>query len=268
MRSACSWTWVVAFVIFAIGCGGGEKEQKPATTGKTTAPKAAATSGAYQVMAVTNGGSITGTVTYAGEAPAPAKLPVTKDVQVCGATEHYDESLVVSESGGIKDVVVSLKNIHSGKGLETLGTEFVLNQEGCRYSPHVSIVPVNTPLKILNPDGILHNIHSYSEKNPSFNKSQPKFKNEMETSFEHAELVKIKCDVHGWMSANLVVVDHPYYAKTDDNGTYTLTEVPPGNYTVEFWQEKLGTQTAQVTVTAGTEVTLDYTYPAATASSD
>jgi hypothetical protein len=219
-------------------------------------------------VAVTDGGSIAGTVTYAGKAPAPVKLPVTKDVEVCGKAEHFDESLVVGSDGGVKDVVVSITNISSGKGMEAMGSAFVLNQKGCKYSPHLSVVPVNTPLKILNPDGILHNIHTYSEKNPSFNKSQPQFKREMEASFEHPENITVKCDVHGWMSANIKVVNHPYHATTTADGKYTLGDVPPGTYTVEFWHEKLGTHSMQVTVAAGTATTLDHAYPAQAGASD
>lgn len=216
-------------------------------------------------MTVPAGGSVTGTIKYAGKAPAKAKLPVTKDTEVCGKQEHIDESLVVGASGGIKDVVVSIKGVTGGKPLTALGADFAIDQKGCMYSPHVSIAPVKTPIKILNPDGILHNVHSYSTKNKEFNKSQPKFLKEMKVTYDLPELVTLKCDVHGWMSAKLVVVDHPYYAVTDANGNFTIPDVPPGSYTVEFWQEKLGTQTAKVTVAAGAAAKADFTYPVAAA---
>jgi len=160
----------------------------------------------YTAVKVVSGGAVAGTITYSGKAMAPKKLAVTKDTQVCGKVEHVDESLLVGANGGIKNAVVSIKGIKSGKGLETLGTSFVLDQKGCMYTPHVSVVPVNATLKIVNPDGILHNIHTYSQKNPPFNKSQPQFKKEMTTSFAQAELVAAKCDVHGWMSASILVV--------------------------------------------------------------
>jgi plastocyanin len=217
----------------------------------------------YTVMAVSNGGALTGTVTYAGAPPAPKTLQVTKDVAVCGKEGHVDESLVVASNKGIKDVLVSIKNINKGKSLDALGSNFVLDQIICVYRPHVSIVPVGKPLKILNSDGILHNIHTYGKKNPPKNIAQPKFKKEITETFAQPEIVPVKCDVHGWMSAYIVAVDHPYHAVTDANGKFTIADVPPGTYTIEFWQEKLGTQTKQVTVTAGGSATLDFTYPAA-----
>ena len=208
------------------------------------------------------GGTISGTVTYLGTAAAPKKLAVTKDVAICGKAEHYDESLVVGANKGIKDVIVSLTTVTGGKSLETMGTDFVLDQKGCSYQPHVLLVPVNKPLQILNEDGILHNIHTYSTKNTPVNLPQPKFKKKLEKAFTAPENISVKCDVHGWMSAWIMVVDHPYHAVTDASGKFTLTDVPPGTYTVEFWQEALGKQTAQVTVSAGATATLDFKYPA------
>lgn len=257
MRAALT-TMLAATVVFS-GFTPNDGNNNP----KETPAKPEAKATAYMVMPVQNGGAVSGAITYSGKASAPKKLPVTKDTQVCGKAEHLDESLVVSANGGIKDAIVSLKGIKGGKGLDALGTNFVLDQKGCLYSPHTSIVPINVPVKILNPDGILHNIHTYSKKNAPFNKSQPQFKKEMTATFTAAELVVAKCDVHGWMSSNIFVVDHPYHAVTDANGAFTIKDVPPGTYTAEIWQEKLGVKTAQVTVAAGQTATLKFAYPAA-----
>jgi hypothetical protein len=208
------------------------------------------------------GGTISGSVTYLGTAAPPQKLAVTKNVEVCGKLEHLDQRLVVGASKGIKDVVVSVSNVKGGKALEALGAQFVLDQQGCAYLPHVLLVPVNKPVQILNNDGILHNIHSFSTRNKPFNKPQPKFLKKMDQTFSTVENVSVKCDVHGWMSAWVIVVDHPYHAVTDASGKFTISDVPPGTYTVEFWQETLGKQTAQVTVAAGAAATLDFKYPA------
>lgn len=253
MHAVLSWLLVATTAMFGF----------VATDDRDDAKEAPATATAYTAMPVQSGSAVSGTITYSGKAPAPKKLSVTKDTQVCGKAEHIDESLVVGANGGIKDAIVSLKGVKGGKGLDALGTSFVLDQKGCMYSPHVSIVPVNVPVKILNPDGILHNIHTYSTKNPPFNKSQPQFKKEMTATFTAPEMVVAKCDVHGWMSSNILVVDHPYHAVTDAKGAFTIKDVPPGTYTAEIWQEKLGTKTAQVTVTAGQTATLNFAFPAA-----
>ena len=90
-------------------------------------------------------------------------------------------------------------------------------------------------------DGILHNIHTYSEKNPPLNRAQPKFKKTIDREVQGArKRVKLACDVHGWMQGWMVVEDNPYYAVTDDKGAFKLTDVPPGDYEVKVWQEKLG----------------------------
>ncbi len=227
----------------------------------TTSNEGTISSGAA-VAAPSASGTVSGTVTYLGTAGAPKKLAVTKDVAVCGKAEHVDESLLVGANKGIKDVIVSLMNVKGGKSLDAMGTEFVLDQKGCTYVPHVLLLPANKTLQIINSDGIMHNIHSFSTKNTPVNLPQPKFKKKLEKAFTTAENISVKCDVHGWMSAWLMVVDHPYHAVTDATGKFTITDVPPGTYTVEFWQETLGKQTAQVTVAAGAAAALDFKYPA------
>ena len=247
---------VAIVFVFGFSVLDGKNENPPAA--KSAVPAASST---YTTITVVAGGTVTGTVTYAGTAPVPKKLEVTKDVAVCGKEGHVDESLVCANKC-IKDVVVSLKGIKQGKAMETLGAGFVLDQKVCAYRPHVLVVPINKPVKILNSDGILHNIHTYGKKNPAKNIAQPKYKKVLTETFTQAEAIPVKCDVHGWMSAWIVAVDHPYYAVTDANGKFTIADVPAGTYTVEFWQEKLGTQTRQVTVAAGAAATADFAYPA------
>jgi hypothetical protein len=270
MRKLYAWLFLGAVVVFAFGFAkfDGKNTDKPAAKTATVEMVNPAGSGAsspspaYTTITVVAGGTVSGTVTYAGTAPAPAKLQVTKDVAVCGKEGHVDESLVVGANKGIKDVVVSIKDVKQGKAMEALGASFVLDQKVCAYKPHVVIVPVNKPLEILNSDGILHNIHTYGKKNPAKNIAQPKFKKKLTEIFAQPEAIPVKCDVHGWMSAWIVVAEHPYYTVTGADGKFTIADVPAGTYTVEFWQEKLGTQTKQVNVAASGTATLDFSYPA------
>ena len=259
MRKFSSLLFLGLIAIFAFGFvgGNGKNNNTPAT--KAVAPAPVPT---YTAITVVAGGTVTGTVTCAGAVPAPKKLEVTKDVAVCGKESHMDESLVVGANKCVKDVVVSIKGVAKGKAMETLGASFVLDQKGCAYKPHVLVVPVNKPMKILNSDGILHNIHTYGKKNPPKNMAQPKFKRELTETFAQPEVIPVKCDVHGWMGAYIVVADHPYYTVTDATGKFTIADVPAGTYTMEFWQEKLGTQTKQVTVAASGATTVDFAYPA------
>src|SRR5439155_20280731 len=143
----------------------------------------------YEAIDVKDGGTVSGEVKFAGNPPTPEKIAVTKDQDVCGKTEKVNESLLVGPNEGIQNVVVSLTNVQKGKKMPEAGA--TLDQKDCRYAPHVVLTPVGTEMAILNSDGILHNIHTYSTKNPPFNKAQPKFKPKMTTeAFTQPEVVK------------------------------------------------------------------------------
>ncbi len=202
---------------------------------------------------VSNGGSITGTISFEGKAPTMKALKIEKDAKVCAVHDKYKEDVVVSKSGGLKNVVVYIDGIKSGKAWE----EYTLDQNGCLFLPHVAIVGVGQRLSILNSDGILHNIHTFSKLNKSVNKAQPKFKRRISIKFTKAEFIKLRCDVHAWMSAWIVAAANPYYVTTDETGNFTLTGVPAGTYTLKFWHENLGEQSTEVTVGAGGSVKAD-----------
>jgi hypothetical protein len=141
-----------------------------------------------------------------------------------------------------------------------MGEEFILDQTGCKFQPHVLLVPVNTPVQILNYDGVLHTFHTYSMKNGRVNIAQPPTLKQMKRAFKHPEKIRIRCDLHGWMHSWIIVVEHPYHAVTDADGNFTIPNIPPGTYLVHSWQEVLGEQTTQVTVIAGNHVTVDFKY--------
>jgi plastocyanin len=203
---------------------------------------------AYEAMEVKDGGTISGEVKFSGTPPTPEKIAATKDQEVCGKVEKVNEALLVGANKGIQNVVVSISNIQKGKKLPDTGA--TLDQKDCRYAPHVLMSPAGADLTILNSDGILHNIHTISSKNPSFNKAQPRFRKEMKEKFAQPETVKLTCDAHGWMTGWLIVQDHPYYAITDTNGAFKIVDVPPGDYELKFWHETLGEATQKVSVKA------------------
>ena len=202
----------------------------------------------YTPDTVSNGGSITGTISFEGSAPTLKVLKIEKDAKVCAVDDKYKEDIVVSKSGGLKNVVVYIDGIKSGKAWEK---KYTLNQKGCWFKPHVVIVGVGQKLSILNSDGILHNIHTFSKLNKSVNKAQPKFKKRISVKFAKAEFIKLRCDVHAWMSGWIVAAANPYYVTTDEAGNYSLTGVPAGTYTLKFWHETLGEQSTEVKVDAG-----------------
>jgi plastocyanin len=200
------------------------------------------------------GGTVSGRVVLVGDAPQAKKIEITKDREKCGS-EKISEELVVSPDRGIKNAVVSLNGV---KGSAAGAATPVLDQKGCVFSPRVVIATPGKPVDILNNDGILHNVHTYSSKNPPINKAQPAFKKKMTESFSQAEIIKVTCDAHPWMTGWIVVTDQPA-AATDGAGAFKLTDVPAGNHTLEIWHETLGKVSKQISVKAGeeTKVTIE-----------
>lgn len=208
----------------------------------------------YEAITVSDGGTIVGEVKYAGDPPAPEKIDVTKDANICGADPKVSPTLVVGANKGIKDVVASLPSIQKGKALGKPEKPPVLDQKSCEYHPYAQIIPVNTTVEITNSDDVLHNIKTTGGSKTSFNIAQPKFKRKLTVEFKNPEIVQVECNVHGWMHAIIVVEDNPYDALTDANGSFKITDVPPGKYTVKVWHSKLGEQTKEVTVGPKEEV--------------
>jgi plastocyanin len=210
----------------------------------------------YEAGSVANGGSIAGSVKYKGTPPARETLEVNKDKEVCALTPKLSRDLVVGADGGIQYAVVSIVDIQKGKPFPENGA--VLDQKGCEYMPHVVQLKAGGELEIKNSDGILHNIHTYSKDNPPVNRAQPKFKKTIKETFDKPEMVKLTCDVHGWMTGWLAVEEHPYVAVTDEKGAFSLTDVPAGDYELRVWQEKLGETMQKVTVQPGAETTVSF----------
>jgi plastocyanin len=188
-------------------------------------------------------------VKFAGAAPKPGRIDVTKDTAVCGAHPIVHEEMLVGADGGLENVVVSIQGAPAGGGPGKYTTE--LRQTGCVYHPHVSVVAAGQPLAVFNDDGILHNIHTFSTLNPVFNKAQPKFQKRIEVKFDKPETIKVICDAHPWMSAWVVVTDHPYVAVSDAGGAFRIDGLPAGTYTARLWHEKLGERSQPVEVHAG-----------------
>ncbi len=211
---------------------------------------------AYEAIAVSNGGTISGTVKLDGAAPTPKEISVTKDKEVCGLKKHFQQDLVVGSDGGIANAVVVLTDISKGAAAKPADVTF--DQKGCQYEPHVLAFPAGSTVNVMNADGILHNIHTYSTKNPPFNMAQPKFKKVIKVTVAQPEVIKVTCDAHGWMKGWWYVTDNPYYAVTDDKGNFTIKDVPPGDYTLEVWQEDLGKQDQKVSVKAGAATTANF----------
>jgi hypothetical protein len=202
------------------------------------------------------GGNLSGQVMYSGKVPAAKVINTGKYAKACGP-EIISQTLLVKDKG-VKNAVISI----SGRGAKKLKSkpgEYVLNQEKCRYSPHVVIMPKESELEIKSSDPINHNIHTYSFDNDPVNLMfMPGMEHEQE--FEESEVVKVECDLHGWMQAWIVVTENSYFALTNDDGSFEIPDLPPGKYTLTAWHEVLGTMTQKIKVEeAGLKV--DFEFP-------
>jgi plastocyanin len=203
--------------------------------------------GKAKVKAATKTGAIAGTVTFDGKPPKPAKLDITDPV--CARAGIADETVVVDARGGVKDAFVSL----SGKGLASKppSEPVVIDQRGCMYRPRVTGVVRGQSVQIENADSTLHNIHAYVGGATEFNLAQPKGAKPIEKTIEEGNVLELKCDVHPWMRAYAVHVDNAHFAVTADSGSFEITGVPAGTYTLTAWHPVLGETTAQVKVLKG-----------------
>lgn len=210
-------------------------------------------------------GVIHGTVVYEGMAPRMQPIQLDADPKCVAIHEgqeppHHDW-LLLGEGQTVANVLVQVTQGVPEQDYPAPTEPVTLSQAGCQYDPHVFVLYPGQPLKILNPDDTLHNIHFLPKVNSEYNKSMNESRKEMEHSFGKPEpIFPIKCEVHAWMNAYCAVLDHPFWAITDIDGTYSLPELPPGDYVLEFWHEKLGTQTKTVTIAEGKGETVDVTF--------
>lgn len=198
---------------------------------------------------------VTGKITLDGKAPEPKEIDMS-GVKECAAQHAdpvYDDSIVASEKGELANVVISIKaEDPSLLGGEVPKEPAVLDQKGCMYVPHVVAAMVGQEVVIKNSDPFLHNVHSLAQVNPAFNFGQPnKDDGKKVDAPKAAEIIKIKCDVHPWMGAWMVVLDHPFFAVSKEDGTFAIKGLPDGEYDVQAWHEKLGTQEGKVAVKDG-----------------
>jgi plastocyanin len=201
-------------------------------------------------------GSIKGLVQLAGSPGEPRRLAVTIDQFVCGKDKDA-EDLVLSPQKGIRNVVVWLESPPPGARAPSPAPPAQIDQKQCVFTPRIVMVPAGGTVEFLNSDRLLHNIHSVSKDNPPVNRTQPKGRT-IPVVFTKPEIIRIKCDLHSWMNAWVIVADHPFYAVTDGQGEFVLDNLPSGRYTLRIWHESLGTLRKDVTVSDGvTAVTME-----------
>ncbi len=213
-------------------------------------------------------GSVTGTVKYDGAVPNFKEIKMDAD-PICMALHKeavYPQTLVLGDGQTMGNVLVYVKNAPAGN-YPVPADPVVVDQKGCNYDPHIIALQVGQKMKILNPDGTLHNVHAMCKINPEFNMAMPKFRTEAQKAFDKPEFMfAMKCDVHPWMNAWVSVMPDPFFAVTKADGKFEIKGLPAGTYQIEAWHEKLGTKTATVTVTDGAAAASDFTFSPPTKS--
>lgn len=193
----------------------------------------------YQVITVSDGGTISGTVKWSGPMPKIAPVAINKDPEVCDpqAQKKRDlERLVIASNGGVANTVVFLKNVTKGKEMDLPEGRQFLNQKTCRYEPHVLLVPDKGTLHLKSSDPVLHTVHMSGASD--YNLPFPFANQTVSRTMNREGVVDLRCNAgHVWMNAEMLVVNHPYYTITDEDGYFKLTNVPPGEYEIEAWHE-------------------------------
>ena len=190
--------------------------------------------------------TIKGNIRYVGAPIEKKKTAVTIDQYVCGK-EKEPEDLLLSSNNGIRNAVVSLQNVPPGAKRDWNFPAAKMDQKECSFTPRVVIVPAGGTVEFLNSDRLLHNVRSAGKENPPFNRAQPHARS-ISFAFKQPELLRVDCDLHSWMRGWVVVAEHPFYAVTNEQGEFTLENVPRGKYTLQVWQESLGNVTQEVVV--------------------
>lgn len=207
--------------------------------------------------------AIKGKVTYQGKRPKLRPIKMGAD-PVC-LTKHADtvfpRTIVLGPNMEMKNVFLHIKDGLPKKKYPVPTEPKVLDQDGCIYTPAVLGVMVGQPVRILNPDGTLHNVHALPKINPEFNVAMPKFRKEITKKFDKTEFMfEVKCDVHPWMTAYITVLDHPFYTTTTETGEFVIDDLPAGEYVLEAWHQRLAPQQVTVTLAEGETKEIDFTF--------
>lgn len=254
-------------VATALACGGGKEVVDESELGEddhalrtAAAENTAGGAPAPAAATVANAATVAGLVKFEGTAPRMPNLQMSADPFCASShsTPQPDEEVIVGPGGELANVIVYVEN---APATPVPAQAALLDQIGCKYVPHVSAVQVGQTVQIKNSDNTLHNVHAMPKVNRPFNEGQP-FPMTTEKKFDKVEPApfRIKCDVHGWMKSYMAVLPNSYHSVSQGNGTFSIGNLPPGNYTLVAWHEKYGEQKQPVTVGADEQKQVTFTF--------
>jgi hypothetical protein len=209
-------------------------------------------------------GNITGAITFAGPKAARKLISMEAEAgcqQANAGKPVYEETVLTGKKGGLANAFVYIQAGLEDKKFEPAQPSVVLDQHGCMFVPRVIGIRTGQILDLKNGDSVSHNIHPMPKSNREWNQEQPPHAADVEHRFARSEImIPVKCNIHAWMHSYIGVVGHPYFAVTGPDGAFTWKNVPPGDYTVAVWHEKLGEQTQQIHVAASGSAAVNFTY--------
>jgi hypothetical protein len=218
---------------------------------------------AYFKVDQTTAGAVHGTIYFKGKKTAPKVIDMSNE-PACVEAHHgkaYDESLVVNRSGELANAFVYIKSGLEGKLFEVPATPVTIDQSGCWFRPRILGIQTGQIFKVINSDPVTHNIHPMAQINREWNHSQGAGDPAIARKFLKPEImIPVKCNIHSWMHAYIGVLDHPYFAVSGEDGSFEIKNLPPGVYTIAVWQEKLGTEEQQVTVSTLGRAEVNFTF--------
>jgi plastocyanin len=199
------------------------------------------------------GASLRGIVKFEGTVPKPSPISMSADASC--ARQHpspvFSQDVITDSKGDLENAVVYIAEGLGDRTFEVPTQPVVVEQKACLYQPHVLAVRVNQPLHVVNDDPTSHNIHPTPTNNREWNKAEPPGTSVDETFTREEIAIPVKCNLHPWMHGYIAVFKHPYFAVTGRDGSFDLSNLPPGTYTIKAWHEKLGVSAQTITIGAG-----------------
>ena len=207
-------------------------------------------------------GTLRGVVKFDGKASKSTTINMAADPSCAKLhpTPALSQDVLADQNGGLQNVIVFIADGLGDRTFDPPSQPVVIDQKGCMYQPHVLAMRANQRLEVVNDDPTSHNIHPVPANNREWNKSEPPGSKAEETFLREEVAIPVKCNIHPWMRGYVAVFKHPYFAVTSTDGTFDLSNVPPGTYTIEAWHEKLGTSTQKITVGANEAKAIEFVF--------
>jgi plastocyanin len=208
------------------------------------------------------GATVKGTVKFQGTVPPQKRINMASDPSCAKqhATPVFAQEIMTDSKGNLQNVIVFVSEGLGDRKFDPPAQPVVIDQKGCMFFPHVLALRANQPLEMINNDSTAHNIHPIPTNNREWNKAELPGSKLAETFPREEIAIPVKCNVHPWMRGYVAVFKHPYFAVTGKDGSFDLSNLPPGTYTVEAWHEKFGTSTQKITIGANETKNIDFVF--------